>query len=237
MDTSGLTTLANIVKSAQLRGHLNEDCYKELFQIAMDGVVDFHLFHIPSAISVIKLDMNECNYINFPDDYLDFVAIGIPYQGRLATFTRDNRLIRTISIENGVETLVEDEGEGIAVDNSVINGYAAKGGKNQYYYNIDDKNRRIIIAGTPRSEVQLYYVSSGLHLDSTTYLPTKAKNALSAYILYKWSIFDKTMRDNDKERIERDYIKELTKLDSLNWPTIDELRDLFYSTFYQSPRR
>jgi len=237
MDTSGLVTVSSIVKNAQLLGDLDDSYYKKLFQIAISGVIDFHLFHISGAVNTVKLDMNDCNYINLPDDYLSFVAIGIPYRGRLFTFTRDHKLVRTISIENGAEALVLSEGEGVTIDNGVLDGYAAKGGKNQYYFDIDDKNRRIIINGIPRSEVQLQYVSSGLHLNSTTYIPVNAKNALSAYILYKYSLYDKSLNNNYRELLRQDYIAELTKLDSLLWPTIDELRDLVYSTYYQTPRR
>lgn len=236
-DLNGLVTIDNIVKQAQLLGNYDDSYYMKFSQIAINGLIDFNLFHIPNAVNTVKIEMNDRNYISLPSDYVSFIAIGIPYKGRLFTFTRDHKLVRTISIENGVETLVLSEGEGAIIDNGLLDGYGARGAKNQYYYDIDLKNRRIIINGIPRAEVQLQYISSGIHYDSTTYIPISAKNALVAYILFKYSLHDKTLNNNHRQLIKEDYISELNKLDSLNWPTIDELRDLFYSTFYQTPKR
>jgi len=237
MDTTAQTTLKEIVYG--VLNILNEDNteYMRYFRILLDVIVDFKIFHI-KGVNVVEIQMDDNHRIQLPDDCIRVTAIGIPVDGKMWTFTRENKLYLGQSIKSGVLTTDSDTTDGNIEDRDSKYGYSATGGKNQYYYTIDYTNRTIVISGSPKTMVTIYYISSGISSDTTTYLPIETKNAFQAALIYKSKIYDKTLSLGERQLIEKEYRKEVTKLRLSNtMRNIDDIHDSWLKSLRQTIQR
>jgi hypothetical protein len=239
MDTPGLSTLEEAVQEAKLKGRIDDSEYYRMMQIGIRGLTTLNLFSTGYSFKCVKITMNDINCLPLPSDFQIFVAVGIPYNGELFTFTRKQRIIRTFTTVDGVLTQSETEGEGVIIDgNAQVSGYGARGGQNQYYYDIDLANWRIIVNGFPKAECQLWYLSSGISLDSTTYFPSIAMDCLTSLIIREVQQYDKKVPMNQKQYNDQKYFEEFHKMNRLTKSiTYDEITDCLYSTIYQTTKR
>jgi len=228
-DSSRTVSLKNNVKCTLFLGRKAKDLYFRFFQLAVDSYRDFCLFHIDNKKTAL-VDMDENNCISFPDDYLSLIAIGIPLHGKLFVFTKDHELL-TIVTTDPVYGWTDQ------IDEKSQSGYGAGGGKNDYYFNEDPENQRFIFNGVQRSEVILQYVSSGISATAETSVPVIHKPIIQAYILWKDSIYDPNTALNQKMILEADYNQEVRKIRALAMPSIQEIKDEFYKSYKQTPKR
>jgi hypothetical protein len=235
-DSNGTIELKKVVEKALFEFEFRKEEYKRLFEIAIDGLRNFNMLHF-NSVNIVKIPMTRYGTIDFPSDYIGFVAIGIPKDGKIWTFTHDGSLIKTKSIINGLVDNDEEDGEGVEITGEIIDGYNATGGVNDYYYTIDEKNRRIIINGEWK-EVVLYYLSSGLNLDGTTYVPAFAINALVAYIAYKGVMNKMNVPQVLKETYHQNFRSELYQMRAfINAPDLEILRDTICKNMKQTVKR
>lgn len=228
-DTSRTVSLKNIVKSTLFLARKSKQEYFRFFQLATDSVRDLNLYHIDNKKTVL-LDMDSKNVIDFPGDYLSLVAIGIPLHGKLWVFTKDHELLTIVTIDPVY-------GWKDQIDEKSSAGYGAGGGKNDWYFNIDEENTRFVFNGTQRSEVILQYVSSGISTTAETSVPVINKPAIMAYILWRNALYDTNTTLNQKVMLEADYNQEIRKLRALAMPSIQEIKDEFYRGYKLTPKR
>jgi hypothetical protein len=230
MDTSGAQTLKMIVNGIIFStGHGQED-YLYIYQYVLDAIRDIHMFYT-NKCKVSKVYVNtDTNTIDWPDDYLGLVYLGIPVGGKLWVLTRDNNIITTTTLVNGQETLTPIQGEGINYSHGQEYGLGTTGGRNKFYYTEDQNNRRFFINGVNPLNVILAYQSSGVE-DEDTLIPVKYKNAINYYA--RWQLY---LRDDSgdfkRAQLFADmYDQEIKKLVAFEGPTMDEIYDALRSTY------
>lgn len=239
-DTSGLITIKNVVDGFMFKTRADSSDFKLLYQLACEALIELNLWVLEDGRNLVKLNMtgNDIYIVDLPDDYLKFIAIGVPVNGKLVTLTRDNGIITTTTESGGAETLDSDYGEGVDINSSYGYTYGATGGRNtDGYYKIDEANRRIVFRNVTKTEVFLEYVSSGLSLDSETYIPAIAKRAMESYMMWEFYKYKIDFPESKIARYESDYINRKSELIGLTLPTMSELADVWYEGMHQSIRR
>ena len=236
-DSSAVTTLKEIVYSAM--NLLDEDNtqYYRYYQISLDLLRQFNLLHI-CGTNVIELEMDDNHRLAMPDDCLLITDIGIPRDGKLWSLTRRDDIYKGQSIKNGVLSTDSDTTDAVILNAVPEEGYNATGGKNSYYYTFDYINRKIIISGTPKVTITVYYKSSGISLTRTTYIPFGASLALQQAIIYQSKVNDRTQTEVYIRRLKGEMDRQVKIMRKTMRPlTIDEIKDVWYSSLHQTIRR
>ena len=237
MDTAGVITLKQAVASILNVTKKPESEYHRYEQLVIQGLTELNLY-VRSYPKQVKVDMNNQGWIDVPDDFIDLVTIGVHHNGQLFTFTRNDRILVTTSIDSLYNEYQDElEGEGVAIDNGQITGFGARGGKNEFYYKWDKGERRIYIAGFPRQTVFLTYISSGVGFDSPTHIERAVLPLLEAYVVWKDARYDREIPANHKQLLEYYFHQERRKLRALNAPTADEWRDAIYKSYKRAVKR
>lgn len=233
--TEGVTTLKNIVKLALKQGKRRPSDEPFFYELAYRGYRELRLHHVQEGVRFAKLTPDVINCVNFPEDLVDFVGIGVHVNGKLVLLTRDDDIIITTTLVGAVETQSSTSGEGVDILDSNTTGFYAKGGVNyDGYYKVDWENRRIMLNSVTRTEVILAYVSSGTNATGETYVPVKYEPALIAYIVWQDSRYD-DKRIAIAQYFEQQYKNEIMNLDE--GPTLQELLDTWISTYSDLSRR
>jgi hypothetical protein len=235
----GYTTLKEVVLNtlSGMGNKGNMQYYFPFLQFAIRGYKKLNLFHLPLT-KVVYLPMSDINTITLPDDYLSFLAVGIPYKGRIWTFTKDQGLVAPDSTDCGIQVLDSTEGETVVKgDTESLTAYGLQGGVNEYYYKIDLANNRIIINGLTARTCTLAYVSTGISMSGTTFIPKIAEEALIAFVHWQRVQYDDDVPMGVKKDYEEQFTKGCNELEYASMPTIEELYDAVYQSFYQSAKR
>jgi hypothetical protein len=181
-DTSALITFDQLIQGMMLKGEHPDSEYNRMIQIAIDGYRELNLVVLPEGRNIEKFTMDSNYIVYMPDDLILVNRICVPIDGELWPLTKRDSIVPTTSESGGSEVLDEDDGEGVDVTNKGIY-YSRKGGRNyEGYFRPDYRKRRIIFRNVSRTEVLMDYVTSGVDLTETTYIPIYAKTALEAYI-------------------------------------------------------
>lgn len=228
-DTNSTVLLKNIVAETLALSGSPKSKYYVFFQTATNIVRDLNLFHLRNSKRVL-VDMDGNNTISFPSDYLGLISLGVPINGKLWVFGKDNDLL-AIATTDPVYSW-ED-----AIDEKSTVSFGARGGKNQWYFKIDEENKRFVFNGAERSEVILEYVSSGLDATAATSIPLIAKQSVVSYILWRDALMNEKTYYNRTELLRVDHEREIEKLRMLQLPSIDEIRDEVRKSYRQSPKR
>jgi hypothetical protein len=233
--TEGVVTLKQIVKSALWQAKRPPSDYRMFYELAYRGYRELRLHHVQEGVRYAKLTPNSINCVDFPEDLVEFVGIGVPVNGKLVPLTRNDDIVITTTLVGAVETQNSTSGEGVDIIDSNTTGFYAKGGINyDGYYKVDWENRRIMLNSVTRTEVILAYVSSGTNAEGETYVPVKYEPALIAYIVWQDSRYD-DKRIAIAQYFEQQYNKEILNLDE--GPTLQELLDTWISTYSDLPKR
>ena len=239
MDYKGITTFKSVASKFLHRTQRPLSDYKRAVALAIDGYRDIHLFSLGN-VKKHKQVINDIGCIDIPDDYQMFVSLSLPFNGREWTLTKDNRLISPDAELDGVETFTDDSE--VSED---IHGFYSRSGENQYYYKIEEHNRRIIINGIPRIEVTLTYVSTGISMTEETAIPKYAEEALIAFINWKFAenenIFSNSTRYSTPLQTvmyrKNEYLEALRQIDFIHASTVDQIYDAIYESWTQTPKR
>lgn len=252
--TPGLVTVRYVIMSVLNR--LNDYTlkqYKRLAQICVEGFSEeFALYHVGLSSEVVYLRMSAAKTVSLPADYVDYVRIGYPVNGKLRVITKHDSLLLPRNFDDTGEAVGNtdsDETEGISnaiffsehFRNGVFIGalYGLPGGLDDAYYRIDLEQRQIIFSGTtPRSEIVLEYIGTGLKPDGSSLIPREVVAPLRNYVLWHLVENDPRIAYNERERRKREYEE---SIEQLRWMTNsfskDEYLRMVYSTARQSPQR
>jgi hypothetical protein len=263
---AGLVSSRYVVMSVLNR--MNEYSMKQylrLMQICLEGITEMNLFHTKESIEVVYLHMSTAKTCQLPADFIDYLRIGFPEDGKLRVITKHDKLLlpRTYygSIINGVfeadtGDVVGNADAGNEQGTATAAGlylfpphyhggryvgalYGLPGGIDQAYYRIDIENRQIIFSGsTPRSEIVMEYISSGQKPDGSSLISREAVTALRTYILWQKDEYDPRIAYNAKARAKQEHEEAVEALRSLtNSFTSDEYLAMVRSSIHQSPKR
>lgn len=222
--TLGTTTINYVVMSVlnRLKDYSMRH-YSFLEQICIEGYSDLNLWHLDN-IEVVYLRMSEAKTVDLPADYVDYLKIGVPVNGKLRVLTNHDKILLPRTFADGEPVGNTDDATStnqtlFFVDHfrggQFVGGlYGMPGAVDQGYYRIDRETRTIVFSGSiPRGEVVLEYISSGVGLQGTTVIPREAVPALRAYLLWQIIENDSKVSGNEKERKKSQYEEQLHALD------------------------
>jgi hypothetical protein len=236
--------------------------YKRLTQIAIEGFTELSLWHL-NGVEVVYLHMSTAKTVQLPSDYIDYLKIGVPVNGKLRVITNKENIL--------LPRVFDDTGDPVGnvdpalIDSSVPNAvffsdhwrggqyvgglFGLSGGIDGAYYRVDRENRQIVFSGSvPRAEIVLEYVSSGVKESGGTLIPREAVPALRTYV--EWQMIGGDMlglvtgRAQSKtafaeiSRRKQEHEEAVALLRSFqNSFTADEYRRVVWGTSKQSPKR
>jgi hypothetical protein len=236
-EIDGTITLDKFVRKLLFKTDKNHDHYLRYLQIATDGLR--HLFmHSLGYVTWTKLNVDtDTNTIDFPDDYVGFVSLSVPDDGKMWQLTRKDDLVPTTSTDDDGEYMDEDDGEGVDLNDELVPiGYGTRGGYNDYYYTIDKKKRRFIINGISTDHVILRYVASGINASASTSISLDIEESLESYVMWKLAEYNDERQDNVYAK-RQNFNNALRRLKKFNSASLQEVKDALYESSNQSIRR
>jgi hypothetical protein len=241
----GYHTAENIIKEALVEFRDVELInYKEAGMYFLKGYRDFQLFEAGAQIKEDWRPLTPINTVNFPEDLLRLISVGVTVDGEFFSFTRTDKM--RIPSDPLDKELDSTRGEDTEISRSPSFGYGTKAQNLEYYYKEDRERRRIILNRiaidktlfADRSEVMVKYVSTGIEDFKTTYIADDAANLLSSYVLYKLIFARPDLHSQGYIAMRRqDYIEQLTMYRALELPSLDDLENMIYETSGQNVRR
>lgn len=212
-----MKSLAYIVSSVMTDiGVADEKHYVRFLKWAIDGFRKMNLHGLMPTIKTVELDVDKTlNVANLPEDYIEYVKVGICVNGVWINFDLNNNICNTGEAKCPCEpTVIENtiyDTSGIYLDynntwefyNSHVNNgiftagyYGVGAGFNGGGYKIDLDNGRIIFDSyVNASKVVLEYRSTGIADDGSARVDEGAIEALTAYVNYQRCTFSKDPMD------------------------------------------
>lgn len=212
--------------------------YPQFLQWAIRGYKHLRLFDL-NNVDTARIEMRNGGIVELPEDFVSFVAIGIPFKGKFWTFTRNDLIVAPL--EKGFcekEIIPLGEKCGVHIDHGGTPvGYGVSGGLNQYYFEVEEEHDRILVNGFPRTTCLLKYVGTGINVGKDTYVPGVAVEAVIAFIHKQRAKFDPNMTRGEKLDFKQDFVEAEEALRFVTGPSLDELMDAFYSSITQTLKR
>jgi len=178
--------------------------YQRFLQFAYLGYTDLNLF-VTQNVKVAYLRINDNKTVDLPNDFIDYLKIGVEINGQVWTLTLNDDMLLPRSTDACGETTppdlrtigdnvdgTEQPNYGFYFASHFRNGqyvgesYGIGGGFNMAYFRIDHERRQIAFdSEIPDGTIILEYKSSGVKADGSTVIPRKVIPALTAYIHWR----------------------------------------------------
>jgi len=222
---SSLISLDAFVRRLLAKEGKDDDDYMRYMQIACDGLRDMHQHDFSVEATAVVTVNSTTNTFSFPTDFVRYIWVATPIDGRWWTYTRDDTMV----------PLEDDAGE--TIQSSLPNlanyefstSYGEAGGHNRYLFKPDYKNRRFQVSGDTPDIVVLKYVSNGIDSAGSINIPDYATLALEAYV--RWSLSDYDGAAESKiTRLYGQYVMARRKMRATRRPPLNDIRDTLYSS-------
>jgi hypothetical protein len=226
--------------------------YKRLTQIAIEGFSeDFAIYHTGVGNEVIYLHMSDAKIVPLPADFIDYIRIGYPLNGQLRVITRNDNLLFPRTFDTG-EDIGNTTVNGTSATSGIVffsdhfrNGvfvgglFGVTGGIDDAYFRLDMENRQIVFSGsTPRSEIVMEYLSSGIKIDGSSLIPREIVSPLRNYVLWQMIENDPKVAYNMKQRAKTEYEESIQALRFFKASfSKDEYLTMCYRGYKQSIKR
>lgn len=233
-----LITLDSIVADLQIE---QEDYttrnYKRLLRFAERGYNEIHKLFPDNNITKVKLVTDDAGIIYLPDDYRYFIAIGVPMGGKLWTMSKDNKLITLTDDVSGEVQMSDDMVESIFDENRTDYRIKEKGGENPYTFTIEENYNRIVINGTPRRTVYLYYIARNIQDSRETLVPDLYRECIVSYVNWKVIFNDNKAKLGDKQLAAMEHDRQMLIVNEMSGCTIEEMYDAYLRGISKTVRR
>lgn len=236
MDTSALITIEEAITRFLLKYRKDTNNYISYLEHACNALREFMIYD-SREYRTEKVSVDALGIIEMPDDMIGFKDVMVAKDGEWWSFTLRPDKVNTTTTTAGVEGQDSAFGEGVNVKDGVTTTYGSRGGVNAYYYTIDWNARRIFCDGIVSDTVVLKYVSNGVQVSGTTYMPDMFTPVVDAYLLWKETYWEKDFV-REREGRRQDYVNERLKLRYyINHLTASQWYDLIWGGMTQGPKR
>jgi hypothetical protein len=236
MATPAILSINEAVSRYLLKYKLPQEDMVSYIEHACDALRELHLNDLPNLVTS-KVAISALGIIELPTDCIGVNGLYMFVDGVKWYFTLNDGIITTTTIAGGVESQTATYGEGQAIVDPKTDTYGGVGGVNDYYYKIDWKARRIFCEGIISDIAMLEYVTSGIELTGTTYVPSQALSVIDTYLKWKESYLIPG-QERFAESRERNYNNAVYKLRNLvNAMSYEQWRDTLLSVTTQAPLR
>lgn len=243
--TSGTVSLQNIV--ANVLNDLNiysKENYKRYMQWVIRAFTQLNMYTLRTVETVI-LSVSDTGAAIYPKDFIDYARIGECIGGKIYElgYNADLCLPRATECGEDVNANYDSDSEGTGAVSLLYNyplgyrWYGVRGGQAESYYNIDRELGQIQLSNSITGDLVLQYISSGVSINGDTYIPRQAQESLIAFVHWQKSKWDGEPL-NRTLMLKRDFEEEETKLTNFETiPTLQEILDVFYESWSQTPVR
>lgn len=237
IDTNGLVTIRYVLASLKSALAIDDREDERLIQFIVDGISEINMFYVDiSGTKKGLFPISSINTVDLPSDFIDYVMIGRVVNGRVVSLSKNKNLAIPVSEECSLST---NPYSGAITEYPKYHHFGLGGGYNIAEYEIDKRDRRILISGNvPNSEIYMEYISTGVSVNEETSIPRQAVPAIKAYVIWQMTENDDKKPLYDKQRKARIWTQKLEELaNSVNAMTIDEILDEIYKGYRQTPKR
>ena len=236
-DQPSTTTIRKVVNKIRSRGRISENEDPEIYQLVLDTMKELSLFTLPYK-QITKITVDSLGRVQLPKDYLMFLGIGVPRNGRVFTFTKDKSVVQSTDETYVYEAVNTEYGEGQTLPVNTSYVYASGGGLSNTNFVLNERRGFIQLTDFIGTEATLFYVSSGISdsPDGVT-IPLIAEEAIIAGVLWKHIAYDLNIGIGEKRERERLFGEAELDIKRLSFPTVDEILDNYYKDLYQTVKR
>ena len=199
-DQAATVALQTIVKRFILKYKIYEDDYINYLEHAVDCFRDLNISHL-SYFKQADLTLDAVGKVSFPNDMIDFIALGVIRDDVFYTFVQSTDL----SIPTSVSSY----------DGSAWN---------KYFYYLDWPGRQIYCQSLPTETVTIRYISSGINSGAETMVPVQCTQVIDAYLRWKQAQMDGAGLGEQQIR-EVNYVNEVRHLQWQQLPTLEQFKD------------
>ena len=199
-DQAATVALQTIVKRFILKYKIYEDDYINYLEHAVDCFRDLNISHL-SYFKQADLTLDAVGKVSFPNDMIDFIALGVVRDDVFYTFVQSTDL----SIPTSVSSY----------DGSAWN---------KYFYYLDWPGRQIYCQSLPTETVTIRYISSGINSGAETMVPVQCTQVVDAYLRWKQAQMDGAGLGEQQIR-EVNYVNEVRHLQWQQLPTLEQFKD------------
>ena len=225
--------------------------YIRYLKFAIRGYTKLNLFDLTN-FQVAYLTMSDVGTVDLPRDYVDYTKIGYKgINGTIYILGLNNEMYLNRSTECGLPInnvlggSMDETSDYFYFVPHTINGcrtdalYGLGGGFADSYYRVDKENDLIQFSNkVPGGEIILEYISSGISVNGSTYIPLQAVEAVIAWIHWKRKQHTGTFNFNEIESAKRVWEEERNAVrDFENAFTFQEIMDVFYESYKQTTKR
>ena len=222
---SSLISLDAFVRRLLAKEEKDNDHYMRYKQIACDALRDMHMHDFSVEVTKVVTVNSSTNTFSFPDDFVRYLWVATPIDGRWWKYTRDDDMV---PLEDDDSTTIQSSLPNIA-DYNYSSSYGDGGGNNRYIFKPDYENRRFQVSGDTPDVVVLKYISNGIDSVGAINIPDYSLLALEAYV--RWAIADYDgIAESKILRLEQQYIKARRKMRAVRRPPIRDIQDTIYAT-------
>lgn len=183
MDTNALVTIDYVIKSyLNRRGISSSADYDRYKQILIEGFTDLNLFHTTYYSEYIGT-VNAVNQLTLPVDFVDWIKVSVEVNGQYWQLDYNENIVsepsNTVSIPVFTNHLVSPPVVG--------NGYTRLRRNKMGEFKLNREKRVITFVGDLKDySIYLNYVSSGIPLSGSVYIPRELVTVLRNYL--DWQI-------------------------------------------------
>ena len=233
-DISSLTSVDNFILSLLAVEDKDNDEFFRYKQMAMEGLQEFNIQHFDNEKTVEVTPTGDGNTFAYPSDYVRYVMIGTPIEGRWWYFTREESMVPfedDSDVANEINPLMPNIAE-----YNLPNDLSSGGGTNRYYFKDSPRNRTFQAGGFTPDVVVLRYVSTGITSDGDAEVPIHARNALQHYVRWRIADYD-DWPESTTLRLERQMKEAIKSMKRAQRPTMQDIRDAISASSSQLLRR
>jgi len=252
-------TLDNVVRNVIVRQQESSlRKYQTYLQLAIDGYKFLNL-HGGNAqiVKTKKLTMLANKAANLPVDYVNYLKIGMCIGGKIVTLGWDPDMCLCpeynecgdpleVAIANIDNTNYPFWQYGMPFggyyqNNQFVESMFGVGGgfNSKGYYKINTETQQIQFTSTvPNAEIVMEYISDGISMDGTTYIPPVANEYLLAFVFWKLAEHNPKSTEAEIARWERRTMVEFRNCKHFEHMfAVSEYLDSFRAGLSQLPKR
>jgi hypothetical protein len=252
--TAGFVNLIYCVASVQSDIKDFSDRNVEQFtQWAINAYTEINLFH-SNNVEVVYLTMDSNGIVDISSltDYIDYVKVGIPVNGKIWILNCNEKiLLNRTELDASEAALIFKTGapdidvsSGYFFADHYINGnyttgvFGMGGGFSRSFFRIDKEKKQIQFAtSVPRTQIILEYISTGVNATGGTLIPRQCVGYVKGYIRWQMEENNPMATRFDKDRKERQFYDQEAMMDNFDQRfNMEEYLNSMYSTYKQTPK-
>jgi len=244
-NNSGYVNLNYVCSQVLLELEMDNRFREKILQHVINGYSKLLFEDSIKNVKTVILKVDDANVVDFPQDYIEYISIGIQIGGRTYPLALNQNILKTEDMKCG-EWLRDPITSGntnevfdklnVSVSHKPMTGknLTTGGAFSSAYYKIDERNSRILFLTNSVAGLEVVLDYKALDITNDTMIPRKAVPALVAYATWRLDKRNKKIYNYDKETSKREWIIERNKLYAMTSAfTAAEFLDIRYRNTYR----